>query len=57
MYVSLLMASLAGCYYLYLDFEYIRRIHWLKTNVLALIFVIAIVEPMKLSFQGMNHAV
>jgi hypothetical protein len=54
--IGLFLGSLLTCYYLYLDFEFLRRIHWLKTNILALIFIVAIVEPMKLSFQAFVSA-
>ena len=49
---SATVVALSGAYWIYVDFDYHRRIHWLVSNLIAFLVLIAIVEPLMMSAQS-----
>ena len=51
-----MFGGLAAAYWIYVDFDYHRRIHWLISNLVAFLVVIAIVEPLSISMNSYQKA-
>ena len=44
-----MLGCLAGTYWIYVDFDLHRRIHWLISNLVAFLLLIAVIEPITIS--------
>lgn len=54
--VCAMVGALGGAYWIYVDFDYHRRIHWIISNLIAFLALIALVEPLMISAQSYQAA-